>query len=280
MSDNVAELQAQLTEARAKLERMVKEQEDSGKMLIRRDLALSRANDQLQALDKAKSEFISIAAHQMRTPLSAIKWILHMTLNLEFVDEKERLEFTKKAFESTERMISLVNDLLEVDHIQSGREHYIFTDVDISALIESVISDIKPEAEKHHLKVFLNLEKNSIVRGDAEKFRALFQNLIENSVKYTAESGNISVKSEIEGNFLKTTIEDSGIGIPREQQIRVFTKFFRADNALKVETVGSGLGLFIAKQVIERHGGKIWFESTEGKGTKFYVLLPITPQAQ
>ncbi len=274
----IKELEERLASSEQQLEKMTSEQQDAAKLLIRRDLALSRANEQLQALDEAKSEFISVAAHQLRTPLSAIKWILHMLCTNEFKDDEERLQFIEKAAQSTDRMIGLVNDLLEVDHIQSGKDQFIFAPVDVPALINSVISEFQALADSRNIHVLVDLAPSKKITGDKLKLRALFQNLFENSLKYTPTGGSVHVSSSIDSRFLKVVVTDSGIGIPEDQKIHIFSKFFRASNAMKIETVGSGLGLFIAKQVVERHGGKIWFESKASEGTSFFVQLPVDTQ--
>ena len=250
------------------------DQQESAKLLIRRDLALSRANDKLRVLDVAKSEFISIAAHQLRTPLSAIKWILSMVLKKEFKTEVETTEFLQKAAESCQRLILLVNDLLEVDHIQSGKDRFVFRPVDIAQVIDVLVSESKEQSHAKGQLLNITCADKSIVLGDEMKLRALLQNLIENAIKYTPDNGKIQIKTELGEKCVHITIADTGIGIPSEQKGRLFTKFFRAQNAIKSSTVGSGLGLFIAKQIIERHGGTITFESEVGKGTTFYIDLP------
>lgn len=251
-----------------------KEQQASGKLLIRRDLALSRANEQLRALDIAKSEFISVAAHQLRTPLSAIKWILSMATKKEFKSEAETLEFLNKAAESCQRMIMLVNDLLEVDHIQSGKDRFVFAPVNLKEIIGALFTEFSPQIETKKLHPRIELQGDCTVIGDTVKLRALFQNLIENAIKYTPDGGAITVIARPQDNKELISVSDTGIGIPADQKSRMFSKFFRAQNAIKTNTVGSGLGLFIAKEIIERHGGKMWFESPEGKGTTFFVELP------
>lgn len=259
----------------AELERVKNEQQETVKLLIRRDLALGRANDQLRELDKIKSEFISVAAHQLRTPLSAVKWIMSMLKSNEFTNEAERMDFINKASESTDRMIALVNDLLEVDHLQSGRLQFTFASVDIAKVFEIVISDLKPQIDAKHQVLSLVLATGAPVKGDSSKLQALLQNLVENAMKYTPENGSINITTAVKGNFLEISIKDSGIGIPKDQQSQLFTKFFRAKNAMKVDTTGSGLGLFITKQVVERHGGSISFQSAENEGTTFVVQMPL-----
>lgn len=276
----IKELEDKLSTSKLEVERVMEEQHEAAKLLIRRDLALSRANEQLQALDEAKSDFISVAAHQLRTPLSAIKWIMHMLENDEFKDASERSEFIKKASQSTDRMIGLVNDLLEVDHIQSGKDKFIFSNVDIANLLDSLYSELNELAVNRNIVLKINVPKNLIVKGDITKLRALLQNLIENSIKYTLPEGSVFVTVTDEGESVKLIVKDTGIGIPENQKINIFSKFFRAQNALKMETVGSGLGLFIAKQIVDRHGGKMTFESKVGEGTSFIVILPKKTDTQ
>jgi signal transduction histidine kinase len=263
-----------LTEKDKRIALIIFDQQESAKLLIRRDLALSRANEKLRVLDVAKSEFISIAAHQLRTPLSAIKWILSMVLKKEFKTEGETTEFLQKAAESCQRLILLVNDLLEVDHIQSGKDRFVFRPVDIAQVIDALVSESKEQSHAKGQSLDITCADKSIVLGDEMKLRALLQNLIENAIKYTPDNGKIQIKTELGEKCVHITITDTGIGIPAEQKSRLFTKFFRAQNAIKSSTVGSGLGLFIAKQIIERHGGTITFESEVGKGTTFYINLP------
>lgn len=270
----IQKLQQELDACKKDLAVVTEDQQNAAKLLIRRDLALSRANEQLQALDQAKSEFISVAAHQLRTPLSAVKWILHMANFRQFKDDNERHVFLQKAAESTEHMISLVNDLLEVDHIESGKDHFVFLPVDCADLVKSAVSDLAALVLRQEVNIVVSMGVNNTVVGDSTKLRGLFQNLIENAVKYTPTGGTVQISSTEEDTCISITIKDSGIGIPDDQKDQIFTKFFRAPNALKTQTVGSGLGLFIAKEIVERHGGKIWFESKINEGTTFFVNLP------
>jgi signal transduction histidine kinase len=276
----IKELEDKLSTSKLEVERVMEEQHEAAKLLIRRDLALSRANEQLQALDEAKSDFISVAAHQLRTPLSAIKWIIHMLEHDEFKDASERVDFIKKASQSTDRMIGLVNDLLEVDHIQSGKDKFIFSNVNIADLLNSLYSELNELADNRNISFKINAPASLEIKGDVTKLRALFQNLIENSIKYTLPGGFVSVDVVEEGEGIKIIVKDNGIGIPDNQKINIFSKFFRAQNALKLETVGSGLGLFIAKQIVDRHGGKMAFESKVGQGTTFIVGLPKKTDTQ
>jgi PAS domain S-box-containing protein len=228
-------------------------------------------------IERMKTEFVSIAAHQLRTPLSAIKWTLKMILDgdLGEVAEEQR-EFLRKTYQSNERMINLINDLLNVTRIEEGRYLYKPVLTDLISVCESVINLYKEEVEKKDLKLSFERPKElSKVRVDIEKITLSIQNLVENAIRYNKPGGEIKITLEEKGKEIKFSIEDTGIGIPKDQQNRVFTKFFRAPNAMRIDTEGSGLGLYITKNIIEAHGGKIWFESEEGKGTTFYFTLPI-----
>ena len=187
----------------------------------------------------------------------------------------EQKSFIMKAYESNERMITLVNDLLNAERIDSNETEYKMVPVQIFDLIENILLELKPKIEKGNLKIIK--EKGGVppVSADGEKMRLVFQNLLENAVKYTMSGGAISISGEAEDGFVKVRIADTGIGIPVEQQGNIFKRFYRATNAVKIQTDGSGLGLFLVKTVVERHGGAVWFESTEGKGTVFFVKLPI-----
>ncbi len=268
------ELQKELQACKEQLETVTRDQMNATRLLIRRDLELSRANEQLKKLDVAKSEFISVAAHQLRTPLSSIKWILSMLSTNQFKDDGERAEFIGKAIESSDRLISLVNDLLEVDHIQSGKDDFVFDAVDVGTIMTSVVLEVQPLAMKRGIVCDVKGQGECVVRGDKNKLRAVFQNLVENAIKYTPEHGKVSIDIESNEKSVELHVADSGIGIPKDQADNIFTKFFRASNALRANTVGTGLGLFIAREIISRHGGTIDFKSEEGKGTVFSVVLP------
>ena len=281
--ETVEELKAKVAELEAKVAKMEQASGDyqtGTQLLIRRDLELSRANEKLQKFDEIKSNFISVVAHQLRTPLSGVKWTLSMLLNGDMGElNNDQKTFLMKTFESNARMITLVNDMLVADGIQSGRVHYGFKHVDIINLMDNVLFEVAPEAAKRHITItyknkFENLPQAYI---DPETMRAVLQNLLENAIKYTMDVGKIEidVQKQKDEDTLLISIGDNGIGIPEDQAKDVFVKFFRARNAIKQETDGSGLGLYIAKTIVEKNGGKIWFESTEGKGTTFYFTVPV-----
>ncbi len=264
----------------AKLKKLEHNAEDYSvgtKLLIRRDLELNRANEKLQEFDEIKSNFISVVAHQLRTPLSGVKWTLNMILNGDMGElNNDQKTFLMKSYESNGRMITLVNDMLATDRIQSGKVHYGFRFINIVDLLDNVLFEMAPQASKKNISIeFKNkLENLPQVFVDPETMRAVLQNLLENSIKYTMDGGRIELDVQNKGETLEVSIADNGIGIPDEEKKKVFGRFFRATNAIKQETDGSGLGLYIAKTIIEKNGGKIWFDSEVGKGTTFHFTVP------
>lgn len=229
-------------------------------------------------IEQIKTEFVSLAAHQLRTPLSAIKWTLKMILDGDLgpISEEQR-EFIEKTYGSNERMIYLVNDLLDVARLEEGR--YLFKPIltDFEPIIQFVISSCQEEIGRKEIEFQFEKPEKKLppVRVDVEKIKLAIQNLIENAIKYTPFGGEVKVLLKYNKREIEFHIRDNGLGIPKDQQDRVFSKFFRASNVMRMETEGSGLGLFITKNIIEAHGGKIWFESEEGKGTTFYFTLPV-----
>jgi PAS domain S-box-containing protein len=249
---------------------MMKGEEMVGTLMILHDVTREKE------IERMKTEFVSISAHQLRTPLSAIKWTLKMFLDGDLGElTKEQREFLEKTYQSNERMINLINDLLNVTRIEEGRFLYKPVLADIVPICQSVIDSYKDEIEKRNLKFkFKKPKELPKVRVDIEKISLAIQNLLENAIRYNKFGGEIEMVLKEKEKEIEFSIKDTGIGIPKDQQNRVFTKFFRGSNAMKMETEGSGLGLFITKNIIEAHGGRIWFESEEGKGTTFYFTLP------
>lgn len=270
-----ADLQKQIEKYR----RLLQEQEKSARLLIRRDLELSEANERLRTLDRMKTDFVSVATHQLRTPLSAIRWTLSMLLkgDLGPLNDEQRA-FIMKTYESNNRMITLLGDMLFSDRIDSGKLPLAKIPVSLPDLVDNLLLEMRPIAAKKQIAIEFPQSGASMtpVHLDPRQMRAVFQNLIENAIKYSKSGGVIRITLAPNAAHMIITIEDHGIGIPPDQQKDVFTRFFRARNAIKVETDGSGLGLFIAKSIIERNGGTISFESVENEGTIFRLEVPNT----
>jgi signal transduction histidine kinase len=225
-----------------------------------------------------KSEFVSIVAHQLRTPLAGIKWTLDMLISGDLGSlSAEQKTFLLKIHEGNERMIRFVNDLLSINRIEMGRLEYNFTSLNLQHVAESVLLDIYPLANKKQIEINFRGKGLKIpqVAADPEKIRVAFQNILENAVKYTPVGGHITMELRNRGNEVLTTISDDGIGMPKEEQKGVFNRFYRAPSAVKMQTEGSGLGLYLVKAIVEAHGGKVWFDSDKGKGTTFYFSIPV-----
>lgn len=231
-----------------------------------------------KAVDRMKSEFISIAAHQLRTPLSAIKWSLKMVLDGDLgKPTPEMEEFISKSYTTNERMIRLVNDLLNVSRIEEGRFFYKFSPLNLVEFINGMVLDFIPLCKDKNINIEWKQPTGNIplIQGDADHLRLAIQNLLDNALKYTPKNGTITIslaKSKTANNVV-IRVKDTGVGIPAEEQERIFSKFYRGTNVIKMQTDGSGLGLFIVKNIIERHEGSISFESSD-KGTTFIITLP------
>lgn len=231
-----------------------------------------------ELISKMKSEFISIAAHQLRTPLSAMKWMFAM-LNDGDVGllTKEQKLFLQKGNDTNNRMIGLVNDLLNAEKIDEGIFGYSFEFSKLSDVIEKSINENIYFAQKYKIKIELAEEiKNlPLMKIDKDRLKLATDNIIGNAIKYNKQNGEVQISAHPSGNeYIEIIIKDSGVGIPKNQMDKVFSKFFRGNNATKIQTDGSGLGLYIAKNIIINHGGTIWAESEENIGTTIHFTLP------
>ncbi len=229
-----------------------------------------------RAIDRAKTEFVSIASHQLRTPLSSLKWMLEMLYDSDIskLTEQQR-EYLIMAKRSTVRMNKLVNDLLNVSQIESGRISSHPAHVDMDALCRSAVKDMSFEAKEKGLELHFEPCQLGQAYVDASLIRNVLYNLLSNAIKYTPQGGSVMVCGERSVCEITVWVTDTGIGVPPEEQDRVFRKFFRGDNVALLDTEGYGLGLYIVKSVIQSSGGRVWLESEVGKGSKFNITLPI-----
>lgn len=261
-----------------RLKILLGESEETAKILIRRDLELTKANEGLMGLDIVKSQFVSIAAHQLRTPLTGIKWSLHSLLEGDAgsLNENQK-EMTVDATQATERLVKLINDLLDTSRLEEGRFEFKLTKQDMMPLIEMVVREHETITKEKKIDVSLIWPKIKLplVNIDADKLKIALDNILDNAIKYTYKNGKINIKVAVYKKRIVVSIEDSGIGIPKEQQPRVFSKFFRGRNAQLMQTSGTGLGLSMSKEIIEKHEGSMGFFSEEGKGSMFYFTLPL-----
>ena len=252
-------------------------------------------------IDKTKSEFVSLASHQLRTPLTTISWYTEMILkgDVGTVIPKQK-KYLDEIYQGNQRMIELVNTLLDVSRLELGTFKMEPKPTDVVALAGSVLNEQKPKIEKKKLVLIENFSKDiPPFLTDPKLLRMVFQNLLANAVEYTPQGGKIEVVISFDKKNIQIKVSDTGYGIPKNQQGKIFTKFFRADNVREKDTDGTGLGLYIVKSIVENSGGKIWFESPasavgrtesasgetksaegygvakENPGTTFFVTLPL-----
>lgn len=238
---------------------------------------LKEANEHLKDLDRAKSEFMSIASHQLRTPLSGVMGYLSMVLEGDYGKlKKEQKEILEDVFEATQRLIRLVNVFLNVTRIEAGRFILNFAKIDMVNTIEEEVHELQPTADKKGIDLVFKEPRAKIpeVIVDPDKIKDVVLNLVDNAIKYTKE-GEVIVGIKKEGrDKIHITVKDSGVGIDPEEARHLFDKFVRGSGIARVQPDGSGLGLFIARRIVEAHGGDIWVESKGiGKGSTFHFTL-------
>jgi PAS domain S-box-containing protein len=230
--------------------------------------------------DQMKSDFVSFATHQLRTPLAGIKWLLELAREEPDISE-DMLSYIQDARESADRLIKLVNDLLDISRLERGKLTIVPQAIPLGELTQNVLEEVSllVQEKGHHL-TFTEADEIPPVLVDQQLMRQVILNLVSNAIKYTPPEGEIVIEIGQEGVHLRWSIRDSGIGIPKEALPRLFEKFYRADNAQTIETEGTGLGLYLVRLILEQFAGRIWCESEEGKGTTFRFVLPLPESNQ
>ena len=228
-------------------------------------------------LEQAKTEFVSLASHQLRTPLTAVSWYTEMLLGKDVGSFNDKQgNYLREIYAGNQRMIDLVDDLLNSSRIDMGTLEIKPQSIDIRVVSDDALSEILLQISQKKIKIEKKYSQNlPLTKLDPELIRIVFQNLISNAVKYTPARGKISIEIKRQNSHILTKIADNGWGIPEHQQKKIFTKLFRADNVRRRDAEGTGLGLYITKAIVRQSRGKIWFESREKKGTTFYITLPV-----
>jgi signal transduction histidine kinase len=238
---------------------------------------LRRSNAQLQKLDESKDEFISMASHQLRTPLTSIKGYISMMMEGDMgkiTDEQKHI--LNEAFMSSERMVRLISDFLNVSRLQTGKFVIEKHPVDLALLVQREIEGLTPNAQARGMKFIYKKPKNiPELELDENKIQQVVMNFSDNALYYSKENGKITVTLKKVPGWVELIVKDQGIGVPEEERAHLFNKFFRASNAKRARPDGTGVGLFLAKKVIDEHDGQIIFESKEGKGSSFGFRLPL-----
>lgn len=226
-------------------------------------------------IQKMKNELLSFAAHQLRTPLGGIKWNLELLLDGTFgtIDPQvgERL---KQMAEINTNLIGFVNELLDISRINEGKWNDKPVPTDIIPIIKAVMQELSFDLQAKNIALSFDGPEISQVNADPDYFREIMINILSNAIKYSHEKGKISIEVKATKESNRIMVTDNGIGIPKKDQQKIFSEFFRADNAISAKTEGTGLGLFMVKSYIEKWGGKVWFESEEGTFTRIYIELP------
>ncbi len=247
--------------------------------LARQNLELAAANAELRRLDEIKSTFVSVAAHELRTPLTSISGYVEILLDEEFDplsgDQRKALEIVQQ---SARRLLTTTDNLLDVTRIEAGRVELVLQPTDLSALVETVAAEFRPQLEAKAQRLTLRAPPGlPPALCDETRAAQIIGNLLSNASKYTPHGGLITASlapAEEEG-FLQVSVADNGVGISAEERAKLFNRFFRAESAHLTGASGAGLGLHITRSLVELHGGRIWFESEPGQGSTFYVTLPI-----
>jgi signal transduction histidine kinase len=238
--------------------------------------AIVRSFERLAEANRMKSEFVSIVSHQLRSPLSNLKWVIELLLSgrTNQVTEKQ-IEYFKILKENSDRMGELISDLLTVSRIEQGKFPLRKEKIFLADLIKKIIKEMEIFAKASNVEIKFKTEKDlPKILADPAQLKLAIENLLDNAIRYIKGKGKVEIKLEKRNKNLYLEIKDNGVGIPQEDQKYVFQKFFRSGNVLRQQTEGSGLGLYITKSIIEKSGGKINFKSQEGIGSTFWLTLP------
>ena len=231
---------------------------------------------ELQQLLTEKTDYLAMMIHQLRTPLTAEKWFLEMlaTGNLGIVIPADKTEIITKARKNIDDVLKLLAELSNVNHLSEWKLQFSPAPVELNKLITCVINQFESESKSKSITINYtpDQDRNYIIQGDHDKLTLVMQNLLENAIKYSPSHTTVIVRIEELHDTYVISVTDSGIGIPSDEQKNIFTKAYRASNAVAL-TTGNGIGLYVVKQIIDYHHGAIWFESISGIGTTFFIQL-------
>lgn len=223
------------------------------------------------------AEVVSVVSHQLKTPLSAIKGFLEVLISEDLGKlEAKQKEYLRDALENTQRMMVLVKDLLDVSQIEENKLELKLKRINLKELVKEAIKDFSSLTKAKNCTLsFKVVDKIPFLKIDPIKIKQVISNLIYNAIEYNKRKGEVQITLKKQGNNVLFSAKDTGIGIPEKEKKKIFSKFFRSEKAITLCPAGTGLGLFISKAIIEKSGGKIWFESREGKGSTFCFSLPV-----
>jgi signal transduction histidine kinase len=274
---NAGEIEQQLAQQRNEL-RLLKHQ------FTRQNLELKAMNAELERLDELKSQFVAVAAHELRSPLTTIKvYVSLMLASPHYTLTQEQRERLSLVLASVDRLVAIIEDLLDVTRIEIGRIELELQPTDFGTLVENVIDELQPRFEAKEQNLILQIAPNlPDVLCDRKRAMQIMVNLLSNANKYTGAGGAVvlSITPSTETGFIQVSIADTGVGIAAEDQRQLFRRFFRAKSAVLTQATGVGLGLHITRGLVELHGGRIWFESELGDGSTFFITLPVAETAE
>ncbi|MBN2043108.1 MAG: HAMP domain-containing protein [Candidatus Aenigmarchaeota archaeon] len=268
----------EMNEARIATLNIMEDIGEANKELEDRQKQIENANRELKKLDKLKSEFMNIGAHELKTPLIPIVGYLDMMRDAKNLDESQKTQI-ETCLRNANRLQMLVNDILDMSKLEAGSMKFEMKKTDVLAMIKNSVVDIETEAKKQGIKVISKLPE-SLPKLVIDEYRIteVLANLLNNAIKYNKPNGTITVSAGHKEKKVIVRVQDTGIGISKSDMKKMFTKFFQADTSAKRKYGGTGLGLAICKSIIKHHGGDIWIESELGKGSAFIFTLPIKKQ--
>jgi len=274
MSANLKESRKKLEDYSRNLEKKVKERT---KELEVKDKKLLSQNEELKRLDKEKDEFISIAAHELKTPLTSIKGFAQLMQDDRVMgDKKKRKHYLELVNQNTVRLYNLILDLVDSSRLSLGKLSLDAAEVDTNKVFNDIRENMSMVIKEKGVRPVFSIEKGvPAIKADPERLMQIIRNLIVNATHFTPKGGTISLSVMKKDDFVQFDISDTGEGIPKEKQKHIFSRFYQADASLTRKVKGSGLGLSICQGLVQLMGGKIWFKSTEGRGTTFYFTIPI-----
>lgn len=246
-----------------------------GIIIVFRNMLALKELERLRQLDEMKSEFVSNVSHELRSPLSVIKSYVETLLDqVDADDYQTQRKFLTVVNNEADRLTALIDDLLDISRIESGKFEIELCHVALSEIIQTVSRDIENKSHRHEIVVDIPSVLPDL-SADKDKMIQVFLNLIDNAIKFSPDGGKVFIRAGVKGKMVKCDISDQGIGIARKDIPRIFEKFYRVDNSDVYEIPGTGLGLSIVKHIIESHGGRISLKSKPGKGSTFTMLLPF-----
>ncbi len=228
---------------------------------------------ELVELDRLKDEFIRVAAHELKTPVAIMKGYAQALLRSPTIEPARRNKMLEAIDHGADRITRLIDDLLDISQLQLGQITFRKERVDLTGLVRSVVDEMAPTAPKHSLRLIK--AEPAVVHGDEERLAQVVRHLIANAIKYSPKGGNVDIAVRTQNGEAVVSVRDYGIGIPKERQARIFERFYRAHTGTPYDYAGMGVGLYISREIVRAHGGRIWFESEPGKGSTFHFALPL-----